>query len=91
MWAAFVLVFFSFSTRQEYYVLPALPALAVLCGMWLKREADSAPDSALRRSAVRGATALLVLGVIASAWLAGLRPWRRQSRRTRTSEKCCAE
>ena len=77
VWAAFVLVFFSFSTRQEYYVLPALPALAVLCGMWLKREADSAPDSALRRSAVRGATALLVLGVIASAiagWFAAVAP-----------------
>ena len=77
VWAAFVLVFFSFSTRQEYYVLPALPALAVLCGMWLKRESDSAPDSALRRSAVRGATALLVLGVIASVaagWFAAVAP-----------------
>jgi 4-amino-4-deoxy-L-arabinose transferase-like glycosyltransferase len=77
VWAAFVLVFFSFSTRQEYYVLPALPALAVLCGMWLKREADSAPDSALRRSAVRGASALLVLGVIAAVaagWFAAVAP-----------------
>lgn len=77
VWAAFVLVFFSFSTRQEYYVLPALPALAVLCGMWLKREADSAPDSALRRSALRGATALLALGVIASTaagWFAAVAP-----------------
>jgi 4-amino-4-deoxy-L-arabinose transferase-like glycosyltransferase len=77
VWAAFVLVFFSFSTRQEYYVLPALPALAVLCGMWMKREADSAPDSAMRRSAVRAATALLVLGVIASAiagWFAAVAP-----------------
>jgi len=77
VWAAFVLVFFSFSTRQEYYVLPALPALAVLCGMWLKREADSAADSALRRSALRGATALLVLGVIgstAAGWFAAVAP-----------------
>jgi 4-amino-4-deoxy-L-arabinose transferase-like glycosyltransferase len=77
VWAAFILVFFSFSTRQEYYVLPALPALAVLCGMWLEREAKSAPDSALRRSAVRGAAALLVLGVIASTaagWFAAVSP-----------------
>jgi hypothetical protein len=77
VWAAFILVFFSFSTRQEYYVLPALPALAVLCGMWLEREAKSAPDSALRRSAVRGAAALLVLGVIASTaagWIAAVSP-----------------
>jgi 4-amino-4-deoxy-L-arabinose transferase-like glycosyltransferase len=35
LWAAFVLLFFSFSTRQEYYVLPALPALAILIGGWL--------------------------------------------------------
>ena len=28
IWAAFVMLFFSFSTRQEYYALPALPPLA---------------------------------------------------------------
>lgn len=74
-WAAFVLVFFSFSTRQEYYVLPALPALALLCGMWLKDEAESAPESALRQRAIRGATGLLVAGVIAFAvagWFAAM-------------------
>jgi hypothetical protein len=35
VWAAFVLLFFLFSTRQEYYVLPAFPALAVLGAGWL--------------------------------------------------------
>ncbi len=35
VWAAFVLLFFSLSTRQEYYVLPAIPALAVLVAGWL--------------------------------------------------------
>ena len=35
VWAALVLLFFSLSTRQEYYVLPALPALAVLVAGWL--------------------------------------------------------
>ncbi|HEY3989394.1 MAG TPA: glycosyltransferase family 39 protein [Acidobacteriaceae bacterium] len=34
-WAAVPMVFFSFSTRQEYYVLPAMPALALLVGGWL--------------------------------------------------------
>jgi 4-amino-4-deoxy-L-arabinose transferase-like glycosyltransferase len=42
LWAAFVLTFFSFSTRQEYYVLPALPALALLVAGWLAAEADAA-------------------------------------------------
>ena len=77
VWALFVLLFFSFSTRQEYYVLPALPAFAVLCGMWLKRESESAAGSALRRSAIRGAALLLVLGVIAFAaaiWIATVSP-----------------
>jgi 4-amino-4-deoxy-L-arabinose transferase-like glycosyltransferase len=35
VWAAFVLLFFAFSTRQEYYVLPALPALAILLAGYL--------------------------------------------------------
>jgi 4-amino-4-deoxy-L-arabinose transferase-like glycosyltransferase len=38
LWALIILLFFSFSTRQEYYVLPALPALALLIGAWLNRE-----------------------------------------------------
>ncbi|HSY36293.1 MAG TPA: hypothetical protein VK814_11125 [Acidobacteriaceae bacterium] len=35
IWATFVLLFFALSTRQEYYVLPALPALAILVAGWL--------------------------------------------------------
>jgi 4-amino-4-deoxy-L-arabinose transferase-like glycosyltransferase len=38
VWAAFVLLFFALSTRQEYYVLPAVPALAMLLAGWLARE-----------------------------------------------------
>ncbi len=50
---AFVLLFFSLSTRQEYYVLPALPAAAILLAMYLAR-ADNAhrtvhPDAAVGR------------------------------------------
>jgi len=65
VWTLFVLVFFSFSTRQEYYVLPVLPALAVLCGMWLSREAASPPGSALRRSGLRMSLALMMIGAAA--------------------------
>jgi 4-amino-4-deoxy-L-arabinose transferase-like glycosyltransferase len=35
LWSALPLLFFSLSTRQEYYVLPALPALSVLIADWL--------------------------------------------------------
>jgi 4-amino-4-deoxy-L-arabinose transferase-like glycosyltransferase len=41
VWAAVVLLFFAFSTRQEYYVLPALPALAILIAGWLARDSVS--------------------------------------------------
>ena len=64
IWALVILGFFSFSTRQEYYVLPALPALAVLAGMWLANEEQSAPDSPTRRSGRICATILLVLGIL---------------------------
>ncbi|HEY6268024.1 MAG TPA: glycosyltransferase family 39 protein [Candidatus Acidoferrum sp.] len=67
VWALAILVFFSFSTRQEYYVLPSLPALALLCGLWLNREEASEPGSPLRRSGMRSSMAMLVLGVAAFA------------------------
>jgi 4-amino-4-deoxy-L-arabinose transferase-like glycosyltransferase len=35
IWAALPLLFFSLSTRQEYYVLPTLPALILLIANWL--------------------------------------------------------
>jgi 4-amino-4-deoxy-L-arabinose transferase-like glycosyltransferase len=67
IWAAVILVFFSFSTRQEYYTIPAIPALALLVGAWLGREESSAPDSPERRSAVRSSLVLFVIGVIGFA------------------------
>ena len=39
VWAAVVMLFFSFSTRQEYYCLPALPAFILLLAGWFEDEA----------------------------------------------------
>jgi len=64
IWALAILGFFSFSTRQEYYVLPALPALALLAGMWLANEEKSSLDSSARRSGRICAMILLVLGIV---------------------------
>ncbi len=47
LWTLTVLVFFSISHRQEYYSLPALPALALLAGSTLAR-ADQAAALSLR-------------------------------------------
>lgn len=44
VWAAVVLLFFSLSTRQEYYVLPALPALLILVAGWLTQCSFTPPD-----------------------------------------------
>jgi 4-amino-4-deoxy-L-arabinose transferase-like glycosyltransferase len=38
LWAGIILGFFTLSSRQEYYHLPALPALALLVGGFLARE-----------------------------------------------------
>jgi 4-amino-4-deoxy-L-arabinose transferase-like glycosyltransferase len=64
IWAAVILVFFSFSTRQEYYAIPALPGLALLIGGWLQREDESPATFGLRRSGRIGSMALLVLSVV---------------------------
>lgn len=40
LWALLILGFFSFSTRQEYYTLPAVPALALLVGIFLAHEEE---------------------------------------------------
>ncbi len=42
VWAAVVMLFFSFSTRQEYYCLPALPAMILLLAGWFEDEAMEA-------------------------------------------------
>jgi len=70
IWAAVVLGFFSLSTRQEYYVLPALPALILLLAGWLNEEAAeadtfTAPNPRLR-SGQRISLVLFLLGSVAS-------------------------
>ena len=41
IWALVTIGFFTFSTRQEYYTIPAVPALALLVGGWLAQEVSS--------------------------------------------------
>jgi hypothetical protein len=63
--SAFVIVvFFSFSTRQEYYTIPAVPGMALLVGGWLARESES-PSSA--RAGRVSSIVFLVIAAVASA------------------------
>src|SRR5262249_11760863 len=63
-WPAVILLFFSFSTRQEYYVAPALPGLALIIGYWLARESEAPTSTSLARAGRRSAVALLVVGAV---------------------------
>jgi 4-amino-4-deoxy-L-arabinose transferase-like glycosyltransferase len=65
LWAIVILLFFSFSTRQEYYTIPALPALALLVGGWLAEESDSSVGSPERQSGRISSVGLLAAGVAA--------------------------
>ncbi|HET9285359.1 MAG TPA: glycosyltransferase family 39 protein [Candidatus Angelobacter sp.] len=63
LWPLLILLFFSFSSRQEYYVLPGLPGVALLLGGLLARETASRPESAERRSGRISSLVLVVVGV----------------------------
>ena len=70
LWAIFPMLFFSLSTRQEYYVLPSLPPLILLLAAWLNDEALEAESfivpNPLVRSGQRISVVLLVIGSIAA-------------------------
>ncbi len=67
IWAFVILLFFSFSSRQEYYMLPALPALALLLGGWLGREGEYDRRNLRRRSAEWISAVLMGAGIAALA------------------------
>ncbi len=70
--AAFPLLFFSLSTRQEYYVLPSLPPLAILICGWLAQDAgawEPVTDVARkrRRANLRCTAVLTAFGAVFAA------------------------
>lgn len=65
LWALVILLFFSFSTRQEYYTIPALPGIALLAGGWLARE--SSGEAGLQRAGRISSLVLMIVGVLAAA------------------------
>jgi hypothetical protein len=65
-WAGFILLFFSFSTTQEYYSMPCYPALALLLG-----QAMTSRHRWLRTStkAIAALATLATLAILAILWL----------------------
>lgn len=64
LWPLVIVGFFSFSTRQEYYTIPALPGIALLLGGWLAREASPEAAETDRRAGRISCAVLLVLGAV---------------------------
>jgi 4-amino-4-deoxy-L-arabinose transferase-like glycosyltransferase len=64
-WAALVIVFFCFSTTQEYYTMPAYPALAMLIGLALSKAEQR--WEVKRRDLRSTQIAIACLGVVAFA------------------------
>lgn len=70
LWPLVILLFFSFSTRQEYYTIPGLPGLALLVGGWLARESETGAEESDRRPGLVSSGILFALGVL--AFVAGM-------------------
>jgi 4-amino-4-deoxy-L-arabinose transferase-like glycosyltransferase len=64
IWVLVITGFFSFSTRQEYYTIPALPALALLVGGWLQQETLSHEEGPEVRRSRRSSLVLLAFAVL---------------------------
>jgi 4-amino-4-deoxy-L-arabinose transferase-like glycosyltransferase len=62
-WTGFVLVFFTFSTTQEYYSMPCYPALALLLGSAMTLEGASVRRATRVISVIAGCAALAAIAI----------------------------
>ncbi len=60
-WAGFVLIFFTFSTTQEYYSMPCYPALALLLGSAMAMQGNWIRRGTRALSAIAAGIALVTL------------------------------
>lgn len=67
VWMAVPLLFFSLSTRQEYYVLPSLPPMILLIAALLAEGSHPVLAAFTAKPMRRIATALLVAGTVGAA------------------------
>jgi 4-amino-4-deoxy-L-arabinose transferase-like glycosyltransferase len=63
-WIGFVLVFFTFSTTQEYYSMPCYPALALLLGSAMAEENGWIEMGSWTLGAIAGAAGLACLAIL---------------------------
>lgn len=63
-WVGFVLIFFTFSTTQEYYSMPCYPALALLLGSAMAAGGDGIQRGTRVLSVIAGCAAIAVLAIL---------------------------
>ena len=63
-WVGFVLVFFTFSTTQEYYSMPCYPGLALLLGSAMAMDGPWVRRGTRVVSVISGLAALIVFGIL---------------------------
>src|SRR5258705_25725 len=67
-WTGFLLVFFTFSTTQEYYSMPCYPALALLIACAMASESRWISVGSKVACAVAAAAALAIAAILAHVW-----------------------
>ncbi|MEO5924861.1 MAG: glycosyltransferase family 39 protein [Bryobacteraceae bacterium] len=67
-WLGFILVFFTFSTTQEYYSLPTYPAFALLIGSAMAEDADWIRRGAKVIAGVAALALIAVASILAYVW-----------------------
>lgn len=68
IWTGLVLVFFSFSTTQEYYTMPAYPAVALLLGSALAGESRWIGIGTRIVSVIAAASAAVLIVILGLVW-----------------------
>jgi len=64
-WAGFVLIFFTFSTTQEYYSMPCYPALALLLGSAMSMEGKWIKRGTRGLAIIAGCAAIAAISILA--------------------------
>ena len=63
-WTGFVLVFFTFSTTQEYYSMPVYPALALLLGSAMDTDSPWIRRGSRALAVISGLVAVVLIGIL---------------------------
>jgi 4-amino-4-deoxy-L-arabinose transferase-like glycosyltransferase len=67
-WTGFMLVFFTFSTTQEYYTMPCYPALALLLGSAMAAEGVWVRRGTRVIAVIAGCVAVALIAILVLVW-----------------------